>query len=282
MRFILLIAAIITAAACSSNERTADNNSKNEFFFIQLSDPQLGFTPDSLQKEIAFFEKAVARVNELRPDFVVITGDLVHHPQDSIELREFERITKMIDASIPVYLTPGNHDVGNEPQTADLDFYKGIYGDDRFSFEHKGIRAIGLNSSLIKAKTPQWEQEQYEWLEKELAAAQNSQQIYIFCHYPFFVKDADEADEYFNIDLPVRKKYLGLFKQYNVKAVFAGHLHGNAEGRYETISMITTSAVGKPLHSDPNGLRIIKVSGDSFSHKYFHLDSVSTASLKQF
>ena len=54
------------------------------FFFIQFSDPQLGALArvgsatleEGMAQEVALFEEAIAEVNRLRPDFVVITGDL--------------------------------------------------------------------------------------------------------------------------------------------------------------------------------------------------------------
>ena len=55
------------------------------FFFIQLTDPQLGMFTDNKDfvQETANFEFAVAAVNRLKPAFVVITGDLVNKPGDA-------------------------------------------------------------------------------------------------------------------------------------------------------------------------------------------------------
>ena len=48
------------------------NNSK-PFFFIQMSDPQFGFLDanESIEKETILYERAVADINRLNPDFVV-------------------------------------------------------------------------------------------------------------------------------------------------------------------------------------------------------------------
>ncbi|HYV29988.1 MAG TPA: hypothetical protein VEO53_02580, partial [Candidatus Binatia bacterium] len=58
------------------------------FFFIQLSDPQLGmFTENAdFAQETANLEFAVAAVNRLHPAFVVITGDLVNRPGDASQI----------------------------------------------------------------------------------------------------------------------------------------------------------------------------------------------------
>jgi 3',5'-cyclic AMP phosphodiesterase CpdA len=87
------------------------------FFFIQLSDPQLGMFTDNrdFAQDAANFEFSVAAVNRLKPAFVVITGDLVNKPGDAAQIAEYRRIVGKIDRSIPVYNIAGNHDVENEP-----------------------------------------------------------------------------------------------------------------------------------------------------------------------
>ena len=60
------------------------------WFFIQLSDPQLGMFTDNrdFAQDAANFEFAVAAVNRLKPAFVVVTGDLVHKPGDAAQIAE--------------------------------------------------------------------------------------------------------------------------------------------------------------------------------------------------
>ena len=61
------------------------------------------------------------------------------------------------------------------------------------------------------------------------------------------------------------------YNKFNVKAVFAGHLHKNSYADYKGMDMISTSAVGKQLGKDLSGLRIIKVSKDSVVSNYYSL-----------
>src|SRR5687767_12809496 len=121
------------------------------FFFIQLSDPQLGMFTENRDfvQDAANFEFAVTAVNRLRPAFVVITGDLVHKPGDAAQIAEYRRIVGKIDRAIPVYNIAGNHDVENAPTPETLAAYQKIFGPDRFTFRHGGIVGIVLNSSLI-------------------------------------------------------------------------------------------------------------------------------------
>ncbi len=246
------------------------------WFFIQLTDPQFGMFENNagFEKETIIYEKAVAKINTLHPDFVVITGDFVHDLNSVAQMNEFKRITAKINPEIPVYLTPGNHDIGQTPDNKSIRRYKENYGYDKFSFHHKGSSFIGLNSSLIKARLEKPERKQYNWLRRKLYESRKAIHTILFCHYPFFNEKADEPTSYSNIDPDYREKYLKLFKDNNVGALFSGHLHNNRELNDGQMELITTSALGKPLGKAPSGLRIVKIYGDRIEHAYFGLEEL--------
>jgi 3',5'-cyclic AMP phosphodiesterase CpdA len=87
-----------------------------------------------------------------------------------------------------VYYSPGNHDIGMNPDKQSLKKYTERFGKDRFSFHHKGSLFIGFNTSLIKSDMPKEEQKQYKWLQSNLKKGRKSNHIILFCHYPFFIK----------------------------------------------------------------------------------------------
>jgi 3',5'-cyclic AMP phosphodiesterase CpdA len=259
------------------NANFSNKGEINEYwFFIQISDPQFGMFENnqSFEKETALYERAVAIINKLKPDFVVITGDFVHDPNNDAQIQEFKRITATISRDIPVYYTPGNHDVGQIPNKASMKKYNTNHGSDKFSFKHKGSSLIGYNASLIKAKLGNLEQKQFNWLTKKLKNSKQSKHIILFAHYPFFIKAIDEPTAYSNIDLEYRKKYLDLFNENKVEAVFTGHYHNNSLSSYGVTQLVTTSALGKPLGKAPSGMRIIKVFKDRIEHEYYGLDFI--------
>ncbi len=92
-------------------------SAQTPFYFIQLTDPQFGMIDKnaSFDKETALMEKAVKQINKLNPGFVVVTGDLVNDGNNADQIKEFKRILASLRKDIPVYLTPGNHDVGQHP-----------------------------------------------------------------------------------------------------------------------------------------------------------------------
>lgn len=250
----------------------------NPFFFIQLTDTQFGmYDSKNIEKETELYEKAVEHINRLKPDFVVITGDLVNKPDSEEQLTEFKRITKLISSEIPVYVLPGNHDVKNKPDRESIKYYLDTYNYQWFSFEHNSSQFIGLNTSIIKSHYKKYERKQFKFLEKSLKKAKDADHIVVFTHYPFFNDEFDEAEGYSNIDPDTRLKYLDLFSASSVDAIFSGHLHENRENEYKGMQVITTGPVGKPLGDDPSGFRVVKVFPDKIESEYYGLEEVPDA-----
>jgi len=256
-------------------------------FFVQMSDPQLGFagTPvlvqllgitfddDPSPVETALFERAIAHANRLRPAFVVITGDLVNVPLHPGQTAEFRRIAARLDDDIPLYLVPGNHDVGGAPDAESLRWYRDTFGPDWYSFRHADVYGIVLNSSLIHSPWQVQEdaEAQLDWLERELARAWESdaRHILVFQHHPYFVDHPEEDDDYFNLPKLARRVYLKRLHDGQVDAVFAGHYHRNALAQDGRLEMVVTGPLGKPLGDDSSGFRIVRFDGEALEHGYF-------------
>ncbi|MEN9637130.1 MAG: hypothetical protein RL077_5534 [Verrucomicrobiota bacterium] len=251
--------------------------SAEPFFFIQLSDPQMGmFSGDQdVAQDAANFEFVVKAVNRLKPAFVVVTGDLVNKPGDVGQIATYHRIVRQIDPSIPVYNVAGNHDVQNVPTPASLANYGKNFGADHFVFSHQGFVGIVLNSTVIHSPNQVSGQlvEQEAWLRAELARARAAQArpIVVFQHHPWFIADAVEPDQYFNIPLARRATYLAIFREYGIRYLFCGHYHRNAEGRDGELVNITTGPVGKPLGGAKSGMRVAIVRDEIIDHRFYEL-----------
>ena len=249
---------------------------QTELVVVQITDPQFGFFDEnrSFENETVLYTEAIRKINELKPNFVVITGDFVNNSKNVSQIDEFKRITALLDETIPVYLSPGNHDISLPPTNADLEFYFTQYGNgnDRFSIKQENTSFIGFNSVIIKSdKNCKEEEKQFKWLKRELRKARSSDNIIMFTHYPFFINDFNEKDNYSNQTIEVRNKYFELFDKFGVDAIFSGHLHNNAEASHNGILMITTNAVGRPLGEAKSGFRIIKIKKDSLEHQFVPL-----------
>ena len=243
--------------------------------FIQMSDTQFGmFTANKdFAHETANMEFAIATANRLKPQFVVITGDLVNAGSDAAQAAEYKRIAAKLDPAIKLYSVAGNHDVGNEPTKETLARYRERFGPDYYTFRAGEIEGIVLDSNLEKGaqNVPDEAAKMEAWLKTQLAEAQRAgvKQIIVFQHIPFFLKEANEDDQYFNIPKDVRARYLALLHQYGVKQVFAGHLHRNAEGKDGDLEMYTTGPVGMPLDGGRSGMRLVIAKDGTVVQKYY-------------
>lgn len=243
------------------------------FFFVQASDPQFGMFSENkdFAQETANWTFAIANINRLHPAFVVVTGDLVNKGGDPAQIAEYKRINKMLDPSIHLYSAPGNHDVENDPTPESIAAYRKNIGPDYYSFREGSVFGIVLNSSYLKspAKVQDEARKQETWLAAELEKAKASGALpVVFLHIPLFLEKADEPEQYFNQPVETRQRILALLHKYNVRYVFAGHLHKNAFGKDGDLEMISTCAAGKPLGDDASGFRIAEVKGESITQQY--------------
>ncbi len=228
--------------------------------------------------ETSLYEKAIAEANRLRPDFVVMCGDMTHDADDLDQLGELRRITAKLDDNIPMYWVAGNHDVGNRPTPGTLARYRQRFGEDNYSFDHKGSHFVVINSCVCYDPTDvpdEWES-LIAFLKTDLyeARANGSKHILVFVHHPLFLDSPDDPDGRFVIPKTRRAALLDIMKSNNVSAVFAGHVHRNILGLDGDLQMVTSGAVGYPLGDDPSGFRTVKVLDGSIEQKYFGLDDV--------
>ena len=130
-----------------------------------------------------------------------------------------------------------------------------------------------LNSIVIHSpqETTNFLNAQESWLRAELARIHDAgaQQLVIFQHHPWFLKTADEPDQYFNIPQERRQSYLGLFREFGVKYLFSGHYHRNAVARDGDIEAVITGPVGMPQGGDKSGLRVVIVRDEAIEHRYY-------------
>src|SRR5690606_8426912 len=146
------------------------------------------------------------------PDFVIHLGDIVHPvpglPAFDEAANRFKAMTQTLP--MPLYLVPGNHDVGDKRvdwMPADvvcaeyIDKYRRTFGDDYYAVDHGGVRFLFLSALLFNSGLP-GEQVQMDWLDEQLASA--PARVFVCLHYPPFLHDRNEKGSYDNIDEPGR------------------------------------------------------------------------------
>lgn len=276
MKRILIPALILVASAC---------NSFKPFTFVQISDTQIGFFDDSpaFTHSDSLMKAAVVAINDFGPDLVINTGDHLNVAGDPVQDSVYRVRAAEIEA--PYYLLPGNHDITSPYTLEKRDKYIKEFGYDRFSFKHKGCAFIGLDSNCIKEdneEANEAEAEQYEWLKKELASAKRSTYIFVFMHCPIFRESFDEGEDYSNFPMPKREKYMSLFKEAGVSAIFYGHLHRDYYCEWEGIKIYTIGSVCNSLGHGTPGYNVVRIGKDGFEAEYVPTPGIDTAHSRLF
>ncbi len=225
----------------------------------------------SISAETEAMNKAVTAINQLKPPFVVITGDFVNNSKSKEQIAAYKSMIAQIDSSVKVYMIPGNHDIGKVSR-ASIDNYKKNYGETHFSFRYGDCAFIGIDSNIIKEEDKEREEVQFKWLEQELQKTKDARFKFVFTHCSVFLKRMDEPVNYSNFSLPMREKYVRLFQKYGVNAIFAGHLHNNAYGKVGNMEMITIGPIGKVLGTGYQGMNLVKVYPDRFISEFIALN----------
>ncbi|MDA3926620.1 MAG: metallophosphoesterase [Kiritimatiellae bacterium] len=141
---------ISTAFAVQALPLTAYCQEKDGLTIACLCDPQLGFYTSSrpvqgYAPDLANLHQAVSQMNELKPDIVLVAGDMV-------QTLGKKSVTDVNDAlavlTMPYMLTPGNHDIA-PPVTKDkITAYYHYFGSDKVSRLIKGFKIVSGNSQL--------------------------------------------------------------------------------------------------------------------------------------
>jgi len=244
----------------------------------------------SWDKEVALSEQAVSCINRLMPRFAIICGDLTHartgeNAYAEGQIKAFKEVFRKIDSRVPLVCVCGNHDIGDIPNSSTLQAYKRNYGDDYFCFWVGGCMCLVLNSTLFchSEEAQEYHKEHLAWLRERLEEFKMLKEmqpekvahLIVFQHHPIFTERADEPEMKWyalspiNLPMETRMPLLKMLSEAGCSAVFAGHWHRNAEGSYEKMQMVTTSALGMPLHQDPSGLRLVRVYRDAIQHQFY-------------
>jgi predicted MPP superfamily phosphohydrolase len=165
-----------------------------QFTFVHASDTHIS------DKSLDRMQKFKAAVDSLRPDFVIVTGDLI---KDALRVPEKEASSlfelyksETLKFSTPFWNVPGNHEIfGIEREQSKvaitnplygIKMYRSYLGPDYYSFNYGSIHFVALNSVEFD---DMWyfgsvDSLQREWLKKDLAAIPPNMTVVTFQHIP--------------------------------------------------------------------------------------------------
>jgi 3',5'-cyclic-AMP phosphodiesterase len=238
-----------------------------KFTFAYISDTHL-YSPKLNDQFIRAAIKAADDVNRLDPlpDFVLFGGDLAQLGRPE-ELEIGRQILK--DLKAPVKMMVGEHD-----WYLDMgEVWRGLFGAPTYSFDHKGIHFVVLNSIIeedfwtARGLTPEQRmkivagldnheqnpftvgKEQRDWLAKDLAKVDKKMPLIVFSHSPlykyykpwnFWTDDADEVQ--------------ALLRPFDTVTVIHGHTHQVLTNRIGNIYFHGVLSTAWPWPYAPEGL----------------------------
>lgn len=200
----------------------------------------------------AYLERCVARLNALapRPDFVVLTGDLV----DFGAREEYEHLRRLLTPlQIPYYLVIGNHDGRDAlrevfPEHAYLGKPGGFV---QYTAMFGPLRLVALDTQDPPHGGGKLCGERLEWLEATLASDTATPTV-IAMHHPPFACGIEHMDIQ-ALDVGDAAKLAAIVRRFdNIERVICGHVHRPIHTRFAgTVASVCPS----PAHQVALDLR---------------------------
>jgi predicted MPP superfamily phosphohydrolase len=223
----------------------------SSFSFLQASDTHIS------ENSVERMDKLRAAVDSVKPDVILITGDLV---KDALRVPEKEATgyynlfqQEIQKIKQPVWLVPGNHEIFGIERHLSLvsskhplygrNMYRSFFGPDYYSFNYGGVHFIALNSLDYEDLFyyGHIDSTQIEWLKKDVAMLSPSTPVVTFQHVPFYSGGLSispyEADGLgrtlekekgvlqFRHTVSNAQEVLAILKNHNYPLALAGHYH---------------------------------------------------------
>jgi predicted phosphodiesterase len=203
----------------------------------------IGDRTGSAQHDI--YEQVVSEIKALKPDFVLTVGDMIQgYTEDSLQIKhEWDEYLAIAAAfSMPIYYTPGNHDITTD---AILPFYERYIGKPYYSFNIKSVHFISLDVSRYESSS-QIPEQQLEWLIKDLNKNKKARHIVVFYHKPFWFDEVLESKP---------DTLHSIFRNFGVDAVFNGHFHNYFSQKIDNILYTALGSSGGDVDPGLTGIQ---------------------------
>jgi 3',5'-cyclic AMP phosphodiesterase CpdA len=227
---------------------------------VQFSDThisRLGGTPsENMSLLIDFLNE------DLRPDLVINTGDVVLLNPDAPEDRQAAlRLHQQINA--PLLVLPGNHDVGESGDDVWMGVaitservagFAGTWGADRFlrlgdaATGSQDWAFIGINSERMSSGLPE-EDEQWDWL-ASVADQVRGKSVMLFLHKPLWLPGGAQAG--MTILEADRERLLSVLAGTRLRVVANGHLHRYRRAREGDVLTVWAPSLTFEMAADPD------------------------------
>lgn len=231
--------------------------------FVQITDSHFSATSlDYSQREVenskSILEKTINDINCLKDiDFVAFTGDNI----DTANAADLKAFLKIADGlKFPYYIVIGNHEVFKSQKLDKVEYmrlvrkYSKAYPakSANYVFKQGGIVFVVVDGAkeVIPGPSGYYKADTLKWLDKTLKKYKNDD-VVILQHFPIVEPYRNRSHTTYNIC-----DYENVLKKHsNVKAIFSGHYHANAENKKDGIYHVSTPS----LVESPHNYKVVEI-----------------------
>ena len=281
--WVAALACLLCGCGTTARQTSQENNSKN-FTFAYFTDVHLNKSNQGNGDE--GLRTALSDAQKQHVDFILFGGDNAdtdklgnaEQTADSLHAR-FKSIVD--ESSVPVHFTIGNHDryyrCEGKRDSLGFKLFEKRFGKTYYSFDHKGVHFIVLNSLHPCKKGPySVDAAQMKWLKEDLQKTGKETPVVVSIHVPMLslyypvvdgiLRGADMIEN--------TKEVVDALMPYNVKLVLQGHQHIYEQIQERSRWFVTAGAISAnwwkgPLQETEEGYLLIHVDkDDNFTWEY--------------
>lgn len=273
---------------------------ENEFMIFALADPQAHYNVRGDQSKAdvyRFRDEAVLAINtqiaaQSSMCYGITLGDIVYSEENRNSNNGMSRMrTYCGQINMPVFQTMGNHDftffnaskplsVSDNRSTLHLaaqSMFEDTFGPINYSFNRGEVHFVCMRNIIFDSNTNNksyhcgFTDEQYSWLQQDLANVPKSKMVVLCVHIPLSYYTGSTYNHVTDV--------LNLLKTYKSPKIFSGHTHyknyaPNVKS-YGIAEHIHSAVCGQWWWSNiegdgcPNGYTVYKFRGTSIADEYF-------------
>jgi outer membrane protein assembly factor BamB/3',5'-cyclic AMP phosphodiesterase CpdA len=195
--------------------------------FALVSDTHVSVSRPELAERLAQVYGAIA---QLAPDLVLHCGDIT----DTGLQAEYALYRQVVPAALAGRLrhVPGNHDVRWDATAKGR--YHTYFGTAPSEFCAGGVHFAGLDPTQALQEPGHYGRGGLRWLERVLRGLAEDTPMLLFQHFPVGAGHYEVDDQ---------AALLDLMAQYDVRGIFAGHIHREEVTRFNELTQVTLAPV---------------------------------------
>jgi outer membrane protein assembly factor BamB/3',5'-cyclic AMP phosphodiesterase CpdA len=195
--------------------------------FALVSDTHVSVSRPELAERLAQVYGAIA---QLAPDLVLHCGDIT----DTGLQAEYALYRQVVPAALAGRLrhVPGNHDVRWDATAKGR--YHTYFGAAPSEFCAGGVHFAGLDPTQALQEPGHYGRGGLRWLERVLRGLAEDTPVLLFQHFPVGAGHYEVDDQ---------AALLDLMAQYDVRGIFAGHIHREEVTRFNELTQVTLAPV---------------------------------------